>query len=290
MYCFFLTKLYNKFMQQFFYFPKRIKTILLVSFFLLAAIGIQNYSYAATVKFRVVALNPSKRKVQTVPVKIYLPQEVKPTNIIDNGGLNIDFDSQNSLFYVYKNDLELKPSETRIFEVEIDDIWIIPKFEMDGIKTRADNLAAAFKNTDYSDQASGLAQTTSALIEEINKTQVDEGVSRSQHIGIYRTNVKSLAKIKERIVDLEKILQDAESGPLTPDIFSKSKFKSKVPTKTATWLIIFSVIIFIGLLSLVFFFTWYQQSKISTRVISEAKEESFGDKKDEETNVPPPNK
>lgn len=73
---------------------------------------------------------------------------------------------------------------------------------------------------------------------------------------------------------MERLLETV-GGPLTPHIFAKTKFRTEAPARTATWLIIFSVIIFIGLLSLVFFFTWYRQSKITHTVISEAKKESF---------------
>jgi hypothetical protein len=230
---------------------------------------------ASTVRFRIVALNPSKVKTQTVPVKIYLPVEVKPKDILDLGPLDLEFDAQKSLFYVYKEGLTLKPSQTRVFEVEVNDVWVIPDSELNNVKSKVNFLLEAFAGSPYDEEMKNLAQRADALIKEISQSQNDESISRSQHIGIYRTNKKSLAKLKEELADMEKLLEP-KGGPLTPEMLAKSRFKTTSPTKTATWIVIFSVIIFICLLSLVFFLTWYRQSKITHKVISEAKKASFG--------------
>jgi hypothetical protein len=45
------------------------------------------------IKLRVVAVNPSKDKVQKVPIKIFLPKEVIPDDIVDMGELKVGYDS-----------------------------------------------------------------------------------------------------------------------------------------------------------------------------------------------------
>jgi hypothetical protein len=233
------------------------------------------FSEAATVKFRITAANPSRVKNQIVPVKVFLPEEIKPANVLDAGGLNLEFDSHSSSFYVYREGMLLKPGELRVFEVEVQDVWLIPQQQIDDLKQRADILLGSLANSEYHARMKNLAQTIDSALAEVVKTQNDETISKSQHIGAYRINVKTVAKLKEEISAMEKIIENMQTGPLTPDVFSKSKFKSKVPTRTATWLIIFSVIIFIALLSAVFFFTWYQQSKVTQKVISEARDNAF---------------
>ena len=51
---------------------------------------------------RVVAVNPSAEKTRTVPVRIDLPQEIKPVDILDKGELDVEFDTERSLYYVHK--------------------------------------------------------------------------------------------------------------------------------------------------------------------------------------------
>lgn len=236
----------------------------------------QGSAQSQTITFRIVALNPSKIKTQNVPVRVELPIEVKPKNVLDLGGLSLDFDPTRSLFYLYKDSVHLKPAQTRIFTVEMEDVWFIAKEELDNIKERTSSLLGLFANTQYSERMERLAGDADSLISEVISTQEDESVSRSRHIGAYRINTTVIAKLKEEIEEMERILKE-ETGPLTPDVFAKTGFKTKAPTKTATWLIIFAVIIFIGLMSLVFFFTWYSQSKVTHKVISEAKKDSFGE-------------
>jgi hypothetical protein len=71
----------------------------------------------ASIKLRVVAVNPSKEKPQTVPIKIYLPKEVIPDDIIEMGVLKVGYDSNRGVYYAYSDGVELKPQETRVFEV-----------------------------------------------------------------------------------------------------------------------------------------------------------------------------
>src|SRR4030042_4418374 len=83
--------------------------------------------WAQTVKFRIITANPSSIRRQRVPIKVYLPEEVKPEDIMDLGGLALEFDPAQSLYYVFKDDLYLDPSKVSSYEVEVKDIWLIPR-------------------------------------------------------------------------------------------------------------------------------------------------------------------
>jgi len=232
-----------------------------------------------------VAVNPSKVRTQRVPIKVYLPQEVKREDIVDLGGLELEYDLNKSLFYVYKDDLYLEPAQTRVFEVEVKDVWIILQRSLDEVRDKIKELLKIFEGTEYFDKMKDIAQRGFSLLDEIVKSQTDESLSRTQHIGVYRTNVKALARLKEELSEMEKILQ-RERGPLTPKMLTKTKFKTESPTKTATWIAIFVIVFFLGILSVVVFFTWYKQAKATEKIISEAKKRSFlelGEKKEEES-------
>lgn len=68
---------------------------------------------------------------------------------------------------------------------------------MDGIKEKIDFLLNSFRDSPYYEKMQNLAERADALIEEIVNSQKDESMSRSQHTGIYRTNKKALAKLRE---------------------------------------------------------------------------------------------
>jgi hypothetical protein len=227
-----------------------------------------------SVKFRVVAINPSKTKQQMVQVKSYLPQEVTPKDVVELGGLELEYDSEKSIYYVYRQQVELAPSEIRVFEVEVNDIWIIPENTLDDLRKRVDSILSRLENTPYYARGKEIADTIYPRLEEIATTQADETISRSQHVGVYRQNLITLAQVKEDIAKLEKILATA-GGPLAPEMLTKTKIKSESPTKAITWLVIFTIITFIGLLGGVLFFTWHRQSRITREELLAAKKTAF---------------
>jgi hypothetical protein len=229
-----------------------------------------------SVKFRIVALNPSSIKTQRVPVKIYLPQEVKPKDIMDTGGLELNYDAEKSMYYVYRDGVELGPKESRFFEVEVEDIWIIPQKDLDNIRSQMFNLAGRFEKSSYADQVKATANNVYIALDEMAKVQADDSMSREQHIGIYRQNLELIKRFKEEIAKLEKLLQP-EAG--APDIFEKAKLKLNLPSKATTWLIIFVIIIFLGLLAGVFFFVWQGQVRSSQDIIKAAKNSAFPEQK-----------
>ncbi|MCK5160119.1 MAG: hypothetical protein KAQ99_00955, partial [Candidatus Aureabacteria bacterium] len=75
-------------------------------------------------------------------------------------------------------------------------------------------------------------------------------------------------------------------GPLAPSILAKTKIKSEEPSKSMTWIVIFSIIIFIGLLAGALFFTWLHQSRLTKDGLLSSKKNAFpegGEKKEEDS-------
>jgi hypothetical protein len=175
---------------------------------------------------------------------------------------------------VYKSSIELSPTEVRVFEVEVNDIWFIPDNSLKEVRERVNSIMQYLEKTEYYARAKEIADTIEPRLQEIATTQADENVSRSQHIGIYRQNQITLTQIKEDIAKLEKILATA-GGPLAPEMLAKTKIKAESPTKTMTWIVIFIIIIFVGLLAGVLFFTWHRQTRLAREELLAAKKASF---------------
>ena len=60
-----------------------------------------------SIRFRIIAVNPSKVKTQNAKVKTYLPVEVRPKDIVDTGVLGLEYDHEMDCYYVYKDVVEL---------------------------------------------------------------------------------------------------------------------------------------------------------------------------------------
>ena len=211
---------------------------------------------------RVVAVNPSTDKSKTVPVRIDLPQEITPSDILEHGDLQVEFDTERSLYYAFKDSVTLAPKQTKIFEIIVRDVWFIPDPELDGLKSHTQLLLKRLAKSEYYETAKALGGSIVSRLEEIQTTQADETVSRKQRIGAYRKNLQTLAVIREDLARLEKMLSFT-GGPPVPDILEESPLKSDSPSTTTTWLVIFLTMVFLGLLAGQFFFTWQRRVKAS---------------------------
>ncbi len=220
------------------------------------------------VTLRVIAVNPSAEKSKIVPVRIELPQEITPKDIVDHGDLDVEFDEERSLYYVYKADVNLAPKQTKVFEVVVRDVWFVPDAEFTSLKSQTDLLLHRLERSEYYASAKQLSESIVARLDEIQKMQSDESISRKQRIGAYRRNLVTIQEVKDDLARMEKLLAFA-GGPPVPEMLKESPLKSDAPSTTTTWLVIFLIVIFMGLLAGQFFFTWQRRVKSTTDGTSE---------------------
>lgn len=247
---------------------------ILLVFFALTLIVSERLEAADSVTFRVIAINPSKTKSQKTEVKKYLPEEIRPKDVIDSGGLDIEYDTDKSLYYAYKESVELTPAEVRVFEIEVEDVWLVGEDELTDLRERTDSILLQLENSEYHLKAETIANTIYKRLEEIRTSQLDDSVSRQGHIGIFRNNLNTIEDIKEDIARMEKILVTA-GGPPSPEMLADAKIKADSPSTTMTWIVIFVIIIFTGLLAGVLFFTWQHQARVTKEAILSSRKNAF---------------
>ncbi|HTL69678.1 MAG TPA: hypothetical protein VL404_00145 [Candidatus Eisenbacteria bacterium] len=245
----------------------------LLTVFLLVAFAVP--VHAATVKMRMVIVNPSTSKTQTKSIKSYLPKEVTLKDVKDNGGLDIDYDAEQALLYVAK-DIELAPGETKTFEIVLDDVWLVPDTKLHALEERTNNVLGKLKDTPYFEQADILAKTILGRLTEILNTQSDPNVTRQQHIAYYRDNLKVLDSVMADIERLEKILVTA-GGPPNVELMENSEVNLKSPSTKTTWILIFIILIFISILGGAFYFTWQGQARVTENIFMREKDTAFSE-------------
>lgn len=222
----------------------------------------------------VVTVNPSSEKTQTVPVKIDLPQEVTPADVLETGGLKLEYDETRQAYYLFKEDVELTPKETKVFKVLVRDVWRIPEHDFGTLKEYADLVMQRLERSDYAVTAKQMHASILERLDRIRTTQDDESLSRKSRIGAYRYHLQAIVKIKEDLARMEKLLTFV-GGPPVPEMLEESALKSDAPSRTTTWLVIFLIVIFTGLLGGQFFFTWHRRSQV-THELSAARQQAFG--------------
>ena len=241
--------------------------VTLIMIFAVLSMGWSQVTDKEPVTISVVAANPSKVKTQTMPVKIDLPQEVKPEDILEKGELEVQYDDQRSIYFLFNKEISLKPLETRVFNILVRNVWVIPAAKTDELRSYTNMILGKLKSGEYYETGKKLADGIFEKLDSIVAKQKDETLGQKQRIGAYRVNMLAIDQIKEDIAKMEKILT-FQGGPPVPEMLQESKVKSDAPSTKTTWLIIFSIIVFIALLGTQFFFTWHRRA---------AAEKSFSD-------------
>ncbi len=210
----------------------------------------------------VVAVNPSDKETKTTPVRIDLPQEVTPKDVIDTGELKVEYDDEKKLYYVFKDQVALAPKETRVFEVVVKDLWYLPAKDLNSLREYTNLLLKRLEKTTYYNTAKGLAESIMDRLQTIDTEQNDDSLSRKTRIGNYRHHKLTIVEIKDDLARMEKLLTFI-GGPPVPEMLEKSPLKSDSPSRTTTWLVILLIVVFIGLIGGQFFFTWHRKSQVS---------------------------
>ncbi|MFH0762323.1 MAG: hypothetical protein V1925_00330 [Candidatus Omnitrophota bacterium] len=199
----------------------------------------------ASITLRVVAVNPSEEQIQTVPIKVYLPIEVKPESIIYKEDLDVAYDAQLGSYYVF-GEYELKPLEVLEKEIEIKDVWTIDVMDILYLRKEAKDVFSGFERTGYAEKATALYQGIEKKLNEIDDLQRVAANNPSQHISDYRYCVSQLNSAKNDLLAAKTLLAEIQPRGLAK----------------LTWKIIIFIISFLGILGLAFYIIWQRQVKL----------------------------
>lgn len=212
-------------------------------FFILSVLFYLPFAQAG-ITMRLMAVNPATSE-QTVTLKVYLPLEVKPEDVIYKGDLEVIYDTQQGSYYVY-GEYQLKPKEVLEKEIELKDIWVIDPAQIALIRQEAKDTLESFKKTNYMERAMLLYSGIDKKLKEVEAMQDISNASPGYKISNYRNSLSLLNSAKADLVAAKTLL--SEVGPR-----GMARF---------TWKIILFIIVFLGILGSGFFFIWQRQTKL----------------------------
>lgn len=198
----------------------------------------------ASITMRLMAVNPADSE-QTVPLKVYLPIEVKPEDIIYKDDLSVAYDAQQGNYYVF-GEYQLKPKETLEKEIEIKDVWIIDANQIALIRQEAKEILEQFKKTNFFERAQLLYNGIDKKLKEVQEMQDASNASPSYKISNFRNGVSLLNSAKADLLAAKTLLSEVAPKGMAG----------------LTWKVILFIIIFIGILGVGFFFIWQRQMKM----------------------------
>jgi hypothetical protein len=231
--------------------------IFILAFMMLSVTFVFNNAMASVV-LKIIATNPSENNARRVPIKVYLPKEAKPEDVIDKRDLQVGYDSQQGSYYVYGS-YELEPLQVVERDIELRDVWIIEEAELTSIAAEAEKIKELLKDSEFTQRSDFLTNSIISKINEIENRQAGSSTNPEEHISEYRYNLELLKSAKTDLAVARSMLGKERRFP-----------------KEAIWKLIIYVVAFLGILSTSFYFVWHKQVNALT-----GKKEFSGSQKNE---------
>jgi hypothetical protein len=201
--------------------------------------------------------NPSPTEKRTIPLRRDFPIEVKPTDVIDAGGLQIGFDSVKNVCYAFSDTIDLAPQESKVFDVKLInpwggiDEWILK------LEARAKELSELTKTTEA---YTSVVHDIELVIKELIAVKAEKvpDVVNEEYVASVRRKTEALKGIESRLIRLEELFQPREKPQ---DIFGAPILNVKSPSRQTTWMIIYIILGFLAVVSLMFYLRWFGKGK-----------------------------
>ena len=233
--------------------------------------------------------NPSDKQPQTVSHKHFLPPEVLQEHILEPQGFSVRFDELTNRSYLSKEE-ELKPGERKRYRVTVLDVWNIPQVKINSLNERTSKAYKLLEKTEYEESARYLVNSIEGNLNAIELSQSDDKDIK-EHISAFRKNKKryeAAVNDVEALEDLLEAIREELERSMIKNVLLRIKSLNSIaeiaesifkkPTIDTSWKIIFGVIIFVGILTIIHFTLWSKRSKnIDTDDYDE-----YGEDKDEE--------
>ncbi len=236
---------------------------------------------SASIIMKIQVENPSETESQTVPVKVYLPKEVNPKDLIDLGGLKLDYDPDMGMYYVHDG-VKLGPGKSITKKVEMEDVWVFKEEELSSVVNEAKEMARKLEGSPYAIEAAALVLGIEEKVQEIAKKQEETADNPREHIRAYRQGITVMNTLKEDVSELDRLERESSGengqgkdlmakgaspdagdtdakialGPASDGPPESGAALGRSISMTTAWRIIFVILAFLGALSGVFFMTW----------------------------------
>lgn len=158
-----------------------------------------------SVKFKILAVNPSETMPLKATVSQYLPPEIKPEDIVDRADLDVKYDTEKKALLLSK-EIELQPKEARTLIVKVKNVWKVDAEEMDKVKAQLQDSMTALAGTKFAETGKLLHEKSMETLARIEEAQA-KSMGIKQQIDLYRLSRTQLEEIKQNTFSLESLRQ-----------------------------------------------------------------------------------
>ena len=200
--------------------------------------------------------NPSLTQKRTTPLKHDLPAEIKSTDVVDAAGLQISFDGGRNLCYAYAEGVELGPQESKVFDVKIRDPWSGAVDRLPAVARRCEGILAIIKDKETYKAVDSQAHDILKAVDEVKSRKGPSSVNQD-YVAFARDRATAVHELETRVQRLEEIFQPNEK----PVRYGVPVMEIPRPDKRTTWILIYIILAFLGVFSVMFYLRWYGKGK-----------------------------
>lgn len=213
----------------------------------------------ASIGLSFLVTNPASAE-QVVKFKTFLPEEVKPEDILDADNVAVEFDSNTNTYFAAA-DIKLGPKESIIKEIRIKNVWTLAVDELENYKKQAEDYAAILQKTQYDGQGSLIKNNILGYTDVILLKQQEALSSPQKMIITYRENKIWLESIKS---DLEKLKDLVVQSGADKGLFGRLGGIELF----STWGIVLTIVLAFGFLALNMSRMWRKQNLLMERILN----------------------
>lgn len=229
-----------------------------------------------TVEERIISFNieieNTSDTIQKAKAKSFLPAEIKPEHLVNREGFEYRFDESKQQPFLFKEE-DLEPGQKKKYTVGVKDVWYLPQGHLDYARSQTEQALLELANSKYAETASILGDQIFDGINEIEAIQ-SQKVAFKEHVSNYRFNKSKFEDVLELLEELEKLLSKYREKLEVSKIknvmqqirslrslanVSRAIFDKK-PKVNAAWKIIGAVMVFLGIITIIYFATWLMRS------------------------------
>jgi hypothetical protein len=150
----------------------------------------------ADVVINVLAVN-GKEIPQESNVEASLPGEIKPSDVLDEAGFQVDYSVNDAGYYVHGK-VPLQPKESKTFRVRVRDVWRITSEEAEEARQLIENSYKEMGSERGEENGAALRQKLLERLNDLLKEQDELSGSIEQRIDNYRNYVLILQDIRTK--------------------------------------------------------------------------------------------
>ncbi len=164
----------------------------------------------AELTLNLIAVNPSAEQPREMDVKYYLPRELEPDDVLDTGGLKMDYDVLKGAYYVATKET-FAPKESKTYKIRVRDVWRISPKEIEVLKRQLEEHVKMLAGKAGEEVAVRAGEKMNRRLDFILAQQEQYSEDINRRIEEFRAYRTELDAIRDKIYDFDNLVNAART-------------------------------------------------------------------------------